>query len=471
MINPKPLLALTCASALMVGCNSSGSNNSNNTSSNPESQSANTAFDKAFPKSTSVFGISLKASANTPDSALLHAANIMAQYLDNDQNGEVDNQAVVNAMVERNATMIIANTVDDIESLTDSIPDSEREGKEIQDLSVDEMSLDNPNGFDASLEEVLHLITHTGYATVYPDVFGEKIGSSIANAMDIARGGQFVSIPAQYPESAWYTYDDETCEYDCMVTEYTYWALTSILGAQNFEGRLAEIGNEWKLNTKDLVKSNDPTVYSILTDAQYKLPDVKPDGKYTAKTFKITKLSTDKDNSSRQFGIFKVSNNDTTVEMDGVIGSNSLKNFQSLLARFPNINLINIVNCDGSTDDEINLQLSQLVHKNTINTHLKEDGLIASGGVDFFLAGIKRSKGKNTRIGVHSWANGLGQSATDFPRGHENHQPYIDYYKAIGFTQKEAEDFYYFTINAATADDIHFMSDAEITQYKILTAK
>lgn len=41
------------------------------------------------------------------------------------------------------------------------------------------------------------------------------------------------------------------------------------------------------------------------------------------------------------------------------------------------------------------------------------------------------------------------------------------HYKTI---QKEAENFYYFTINAATTEDIHFMSEAEITQYKILTA-
>ena len=50
--------------------------------------------------------------------------------------------------------------------------------------------------------------------------------------MDKARGGQFTEIPNQYPSSAWYTYDDETCDYKCMSTEYIYWALTSILGGQ-----------------------------------------------------------------------------------------------------------------------------------------------------------------------------------------------------------------------------------------------
>ena len=31
--------------------------------------------------------------------------------------------------------------------------------------------------------------------------------------MDIARGGRFLSIPMDYPDTAWYTYDDETCDY------------------------------------------------------------------------------------------------------------------------------------------------------------------------------------------------------------------------------------------------------------------
>ena len=48
----------------------------------------------------------------------------------------------------------------------------------------------------------------------------------------MARGGQFIEIPEQYPESAWYSYTDPSCNYMCMITEYMYWGLTSILGAQ-----------------------------------------------------------------------------------------------------------------------------------------------------------------------------------------------------------------------------------------------
>ncbi len=170
--------------------------------------------------------------------------------------------------------------------------------------------------------------------------------------------------------------------------------------------------------------------------------------------------------TNRKFGIFKVLRDNRTIEMDGEIKSISLDNFNKLIKAFPNINQINIKNCPGSLDDTANLKLSHKVHKKGISTHLMDNGEIASGGVDFFLAGVKRTKGKNTKIGVHSWS-GENETATDFPKGHKYHLPYIEYYKSIGFTQKQAEDFYYFTINSASAKGIHWMSEEEIKKYHI----
>jgi hypothetical protein len=175
------------------------------------------------------------------------------------------------------------------------------------------------------------------------------------------------------------------------------------------------------------------------------------------------------DPNSRVQGIFKVLDDDTTVEMNGVIGSASLKNFNALVAAFPNINKVNINQCDGSEDDETNLLLSKRVYDLNMNTHLLNNGLIASGGVDFFLAGVERTIGTNTQIGVHSWSDGGSVQATDFPVGHANHLPYINYYVSVGFTQQQAENFYYFTINAASADSIHWMTEVEISQYNLVT--
>ena len=61
-----------------------------------------------------------------------------------------------------------------------------------------------------------------------------------------------------------------------------------------------------------------------------------------------------------------------------------------------------------------------------------------------------------------------GKEATDFPNDHENHKPYIDYYIEMGFSPSETEAFYFFTIHAAKADDIHWMTEEEIVQYRLL---
>jgi len=178
-------------------------------------------------------------------------------------------------------------------------------------------------------------------------------------------------------------------------------------------------------------------------------------------------------NNAKTYGIFKVLDDNLTVEMNGVINSKSLAKFNALHKAFPTITTINIKQCDGSMDDETNLKLSAKVHQLGLHTHLLDNGLIASGGVDFFLAGIERSAGVKTKIGVHSWAgeDGSGKTvtATDFPVGHAYHLPYINYYMAVGFTQQQAADFYYFTINIATADNIHWMTNEEIKTYGMLT--
>ncbi len=228
-----------------------------------------------FTRKVVVFGIDIYAVPQVADAKLLHAANVMAQYLDNDEDGMIDNQLVVDKMLEKKAFMVMWNSENDLNEFPS--------GREGQDLGNEEtnptyVSSGLSGRFDASLEEVLHIITHAGYAEAYPNVFGERAGTTISDAMDKARGGNFTSIPSTYPAGAWYTYDDSTCEYNCMVTEYHYWALTSILGAQ--ESRLGEIQQEWKLNTSAKVQETDAAVYQLLTDPQYKFPTVLPDGTY-----------------------------------------------------------------------------------------------------------------------------------------------------------------------------------------------
>ena len=224
-----------------------------------------------------VFGIDIYAVAAVEDTKLLHAANVMAQYLDNDEDGTVDDQLLLDKMLENKAFLVMWKNESD---LTNTF----LKGRLGQDLGNDETNPTYVSGgktsrFDATLEEVLHIINNAGHSYAYPEAFGQNVGSKLANAMDIARWGQFMKIPSSYPKEAWYTYTDATCDYaSCQTIEYMYWALTSILGAQ--ETRFEEIKNEWKLNTKAKVEATDKVVYTLLTNPKYKLPKVLPDGTY-----------------------------------------------------------------------------------------------------------------------------------------------------------------------------------------------
>ena len=240
----------------------------------------NESLSSIFSKEINVFGLMIYATSNVSDEDIIHAANIYAQYLDNNQDGEVDDIQIIESLIQNNATLVMFEDENEIENTNlDELDDLDLN---FQDLLGDETipNASELNEFDASLEEILHLISDIGYAEVYPHAFATSTTSLLTEAMDDARGGYFIDVPNSYPDNAWYTYDDTTCDYACHATEYFYWGLTSILGAQNYPGRYDEIKDEWLLNTAEKVQSIDYKLYSLLTNPEYSLPTVLPNGNY-----------------------------------------------------------------------------------------------------------------------------------------------------------------------------------------------
>ena len=240
-------------------------------------------------KSVSVFGVPVRATAATPDEKVLHAATVLAEYLDNDEDGVPDDAAVLEEMVKRGAVLIMAHDEAELDASRDLFGDLTGAAQALYAYETRPMG-SVAGSFDATLEEVLHLISFVGYSNAYPNAFDVSPGSVLADAMDRARGGRFRSVPDAYPVDAWFTYDDESCEYECQVTEYVYWALTSLLGAQAYAGRQDEIGHEWKLNTPQSLRVGDPHVYRLLSDPRYRLPTTLPDGEYAPANFTIERL-------------------------------------------------------------------------------------------------------------------------------------------------------------------------------------
>jgi len=164
-------------------------------------------------------------------------------------------------------------------------------------LYIQEMSPSNPGywGLDASVEEIIHTINAVGHANVYQSAFSTQPNSSLMSAaMDVARGGQFLTIPNPYPAAAWYHYDDVTCDYECMAIEYFYWAEVTNMGILNDIPTCAGIANEWEPCSPTLFQATDVLMYNLITDLQYKIPQLAPDGNYCPASLSVNKKMNDK---------------------------------------------------------------------------------------------------------------------------------------------------------------------------------
>ena len=151
--------------------------------------------------------------------------------------------------------------------------------------------------------------------------------------------------------------------------------------------------------------------------------------------------------------------------MTGTIDSSIVSKLQTLVQDYPNVDTLVMVDVPGSSDDEANLQAGRLVHQLGLNTMVPEGGMIASGGVDLFLAGKERTLADNVLVGVHSWAGDGVTDASQLPADHNSHNLYLEYYQEIGVNPA----FYWYTIQAAPAEDIHWMRAAERQQYQLAT--
>ena len=80
----------------------------------------------------------------------------------------------------------------------------------------------------------------------------------------------------------------------------------------------------------------------------------------------------------------------TKAVMTGDLTRNAPERIRSLLDSHPNLELIELLDCPGSLDDWAALEASRLIREAGINTLVPEKGEIASGAVDFFIAGVER---------------------------------------------------------------------------------
>jgi hypothetical protein len=167
----------------------------------------------------------------------------------------------------------------------------------------------------------------------------------------------------------------------------------------------------------------------------------------------------------KRYGPFRIVD-DKTIELNGVIDDQSPAQFKRLRAAYPQIQKMVMVECPGSEDDDANLALARMVRAAGLHTHVPGHGSIRSGGVELYLAGVKRSYDKGAKFGVHSWKDDTGREARDYAPTHSVHAAYLNFYKEVGFDPEKAKAFYSFT-NKTGFDGIHYMTPVELAQFGI----
>lgn len=221
------------------------------------------------------------AESNISDEKVMFAAAVAAELLDNNEDGIVDDP-LLKAQLASSQALIPLLAYEG--SAAENALFDNYEGNGISAvLYNNEIDPAQPGhwGDDASVEEILHTINHVGHTNIYPSAFSMQPNSSLmSEAMDVARGGQFINIPSSYPEEAWYHYDDYTCDYECMMIEYMYWAIVSNMGILDDPQTCSGIANEWEPCSPELFQSMDVLMYALITDHQYLLPMLAPDGNY-----------------------------------------------------------------------------------------------------------------------------------------------------------------------------------------------
>ena len=157
----------------------------------------------------------------------------------------------------------------------------------------------------------------------------------------------------------------------------------------------------------------------------------------------------------------------TTAKINGTLGNVTYNQILDLNAMHKNVHTILFEEVEGSVNDDINVETGRLIRKAGYTTAVNSNSEIYSGGVDLFCAGLKRTIENGATLGVHSWCCGEnGEDASQIPDNDSQHHKQINYFNEM-LGSPLGKEFYFFTIKAASSDDIHIMTNEEINTYKL----
>ncbi|HWV59234.1 MAG TPA: alpha/beta hydrolase [Sphingopyxis sp.] len=167
-----------------------------------------------------------------------------------------------------------------------------------------------------------------------------------------------------------------------------------------------------------------------------------------------------------RFGPFAVIDG-TTARMAGDVTSASPRQFAAMLAAFPGLKRLEMVDCPGSLDEEANLILARAIRRQGMETVVPAGGSIRSGAVELWLAGVTRRAAPDAEFGVHSWADEYGREANDYPANDPVHAEYLGLYREMGMDAAKAREFYALT-NATPFDEVRYLTRGDMARFVAL---
>ncbi|MCW0198077.1 alpha/beta hydrolase [Sphingopyxis sp.] len=167
-----------------------------------------------------------------------------------------------------------------------------------------------------------------------------------------------------------------------------------------------------------------------------------------------------------RFGPFAVVDG-ATIRMAGDVTSATPRQFAAMLAAFPGLKRLEMIDCPGSLDEEANLILARAIRRAGLETIVPSGGSVRSGAVELWLAGAVRRAAPDAEFGVHSWADEYGREANDYPADDPVHAEYLAYYREMGMDEAKARAFYALT-NATPFDDVRYLTRADMARFVTL---
>lgn len=163
------------------------------------------------------------------------------------------------------------------------------------------------------------------------------------------------------------------------------------------------------------------------------------------------------------FGPFRVIDGTRAALVD-VTDGRSPAAFAAMMAAFPQIVELQMIECPGTLDDSANLRLGRMIRAKGVATHVPSGGSVRSGAVELFLAGSRRIAEPGAEFAVHAWEDENGRQPGDFAKDAPVNIAYLAYYRDMGMSPTEARAFYDMT-NAVPNRDARWLNAAQMGQW------